>query len=190
MDDFLEQVVERRRRGASEALYYAAWLFLAVFAFVGLTNLTGMLYTGEDGGLGFNPVSLAMGAVFLGAAFLLWKATFRLRTEYDYSFTNGVIDVARVMNRKKRAYLTSVETKELRAAGEVGSAAYQKWAREDGVKLHKWYVNGGAKLYFFAFERKGGRHLMLLELNDEMAKLIFNRRYMPSSAWDGAYRGV
>ncbi|NLD60002.1 MAG: hypothetical protein GX647_10145 [Clostridiales bacterium] len=190
MDDFLEQVVARKRRGASEALYYAAWIFLAVFAFVGLTNLTGMLYTGEDGGVRFSAVSLALGAAFLGAAFLLWKATFTLRTEYDYSFTNGVIDVARVMNRKKRAFLTTVETKELRAAGEAGSAVYQKWAREDGVKLHKWYVNGDAKLYFFAFERKGARHLMLLELNEEMAKLIFSRRYMPASAWDGAYRGV
>ena len=190
MDDFLEQVVERRRRGASEALFYAAWFFLAVFAFFGLTNITGMLHTGEDGGLRFNVAAFALGAALLGAAFLLWKATFRLRTEYDYSFTNGVIDVARVMNRKKRTFLTTVETKELRAAGEAGSAAYQKWAREDGVKLHKWYLNGDAKLYFFAFEKKGARHLMLLELNGEMAKLIFSRRYMPSSAWDGAYRGV
>ena len=50
--------------------------------------------------------------------------------------------------------------------------------------------NKEAKKYFFFYDKKGGRHLAVLELNDEMAKAIFNRRYLSAEVWDGAYKSV
>ena len=154
MDIFLEQIVTRRRRALYELLFYACWVLLVLCALVGLSGLVNIVYTGADGGLGFRPLAAGMAVVFLSGAFLLWRAALRLRTEYDYSFTNGVVDVARVMNGKKRVYLTSFETKDLRAAGEEGSSAYRACARENGVQTHRWYLNKEAKKYFFFFEKK------------------------------------
>jgi hypothetical protein len=190
VDDFLEQVVTRRRRGASDALFYACWFSLSALALAGAVGLAGMLYATEDGSMAVNWLAVARGAVPLALAFLLWKVSDRLRIEYDYSFTNGVIDVARVMNRRRRAPLAALEMRDVRAAGEVGSAKYNSAARAPGTKIHKWYLNADAKLYFFAFERKGARHLMILELNSDMAALIFSRKYMPAGAWDGAYSDI
>lgn len=190
MDVFVEQTATRKNRALCEAGFYAAWVLLVAFALVGLSGLLNILYTNADGGLGFRPLALVTAVVFLGAAFLLWRASMRLRTEYDYSFTNGVIDVARVMNGRKRVYLTSFETGDLRAAGEEGSSAYQACARESGVQIHRWYLNRDAKKYFFCFEKKGARHLVILELNEEMAAAIFNRRYLTADVWDGAYKSI
>ncbi len=190
MDDFLEQIVVRKRRGAMDALYYLTWPLIILCAFFGLINLTGILYTGEGGALAIDWAGIVRAAAGLGAAFGLWKAGGRLRVEYDYSFTNGALDVAQVLNGRRRVPLTSVNMRDLRAAGEAAGPAYGSASRAAGVKLHKWYLNKGAKLFFFAFERKGARHLMLLELSEEMAQLIFSRRYMSPSIWDGAYRGL
>ena len=190
MDVFVEQVVTRKRRGMYEALFYVCWVLLVLCALAGLSGLMNILYTSADGGLGFRPLAIGMAVVFLGAAFLLWRAGMRLRTEYDYSFTNGVVDVARVLNGRKRVYLTSFDVKDLRAAGEESSSAFQSCARQSGAQLHRWYLNKEAKKYFFFYDKKGGRHLTVLELNDEMAKAIFDRRFLTAEVWDGAYKSV
>ena len=106
MDIFLEQIVTRQRRALYELLFYACWVLLVLCALVGLSGLVNIVYTGADGGLGFRPLAAGMAVVFLDGAFLLWRASMRLRTEYDYSFTNGVFDVARVMNVSQGAVRT------------------------------------------------------------------------------------
>ena len=190
MDVFVEQIVSRKRRGLYDILFYGCWALLVACGLVGLSGLMNILYTSADGGLGFRPLAIGMAVVFLGAAFLLWRASMRLRTEYDYSFTNGVLDVARVLNGRKRVYLTSFDVKDLRAAGEESSSAFQSCARQSGVQIHRWYLNKEAEKYFFFFEKKGAWHLVVLELNEEMEKTIFNRRYLSAEVWDGAYKSV
>lgn len=190
MDVFVEQVVWPARRGLREALFYAAWALLIALGLLGLMSLMNILYTDAGGAMGLNYVALIQAVVCLGVAFLLWRGARRLRTEYDYTFTNGVVDVARVLNGRKRVYLTSFETVSLFAAGEEGSNAYKACAREANVREHHWYLNKDAKKYFFFYEKKGERHLVVLELNEEMVEAIFNRRFMPAAAWDGAYKNI
>lgn len=190
MDVFVEQVVSRKRRGLYDALFYACWALLICCGLIGLSGLMNVIYTNADGSLGVRPLAIGMAVVFLGAAFLLWRASMRLRTEYDYSFTNGVLDVARVLNGRKRVYLTSFDVRDLRAVGEESSSAFQSCARQSGAQLHRWYLNKEAKKYFFFYDKKGGRHLTILELNDEMARAIFNRRFLTAEVWDGAYKSV
>ena len=183
MDRFLEESVSKHHRAAEEVLYYASWVVMIVSAILAFMYLNVMFYS-------FSISMLVMTLVFTGIAVYIFFFHDRLRTEYDYSFTNGVLDVARVLNGRKRVYLTSFDVRDLRAAGEESSSAFQSCARQSGAQLHRWYLNKEAKKYFFFYDKKGGRHLTILELNDEMARAIFNRRFLTAEVWDGAYKSV
>lgn len=190
MDDFLEQIVTRRRRALCGVGYYALWVAAVLCAVGGLWNLVNMVSFASQGGLRFDLMALILAIALLGAAFACWRATFYLRVEYDYTFTNGVLDVARVLNGKRRVNLASLEMRSLRAAGDEDSKAFHACARDGAVRTHRWYLNGENRRSFFLFEKNGVRHLALLELNDEMKRMIFSRRYMAADIWDGAYKSL
>ena len=50
-------------------------------------------------------------------------------------------------------------------------------------KKHNWFVNRDAKLYYFYFQRKGVKHAIVLELTDEMIRMIRSKNYLPRDAW-------
>ena len=184
MDDFLEIIAYRRRQGLYTLLYYVCWAFIILFALTAafsLANIIGM--NPETGGMLFSWQSLLMTLVFGGAAFLLWRASDNCRVEYDYTFTNGNLDVSRVLNNKRRKYLTALEIKDVIRCGPAKGPAFAKTLNEPGIKRHNWFVNREANLYFFYFQKKGLKHVIILELTDEMVDLIRSKRYMQLGVW-------
>ncbi len=184
MDDFLETIAVRRKQGAYTALYYLCWGLLIVFALIAafmLSNIVGM--NPETGGMVFSWQNLLLTVIFGGGAFLLWRGSDNLRVEYDYTFTNGNLDVSRVLNNKRRKYLTALEMKDVIRCGPCAGPAFQKTLNEPGVKKHNWFVNRDAKLYYFYFQRKGMKHVIILELSDEMVAMIRSKKYLPRGVW-------
>lgn len=184
MDDFLEIVAVRRRQGAFTLLYYLCWALLIAFALIAafmLANVVGM--NPETGGMVFSWVSLALTVLFGGAAFLLWRVSDNCRVEYDYTFTNGNLDVSRVLNNKRRKYLTALEMKDVIRCGPCAGPAFQKTLNEPGAKKHNWFVNRDARLYYFYFQRKGMKHVIVLELSDEMVAMIRSKNYLQRGVW-------
>ena len=184
MDDFLEIIAVRHRQGMYTLLYYLCWALLIGLALVAafmLSNVVGM--NPETGSMVFSWQNLLFTLVFGGAAFLLWRGSDNLRVEYDYTFTNGNLDVSRVLNNKRRKYLTALEMKDVIRCGPAAGPAFEKTLKEPGVKVHNWFVNRDAKLYFFYFQRKGVKHMIVLELTDEMVAMIRSRNYLPREAW-------
>ena len=137
----------------------------------------------ETGGILFVWQNLVMTLVFGGVAYLLWRVSDNCRVEYDYTFTNGCLDVSRVLNNKRRKYLTALEMKDVIRCGPATGPAFQKTLSEPGIKCHNWFVNRDAKLYYFYFQRKGVKHVIVLELTDEMVAMIRSKNYLPREAW-------
>ena len=187
MDDFLEQTAVNHKKGASALLYYVAFLFMVVFGLIGifsLMNVVGMNY--ETGGIAFQPLFLIPTVLGGGLAFLLFRAKDELRVEYDYSFTNGSLDISKVMNERRRRYLCAMECKEVISCGPASGPAFQKALKEPNAKVHNWFVNREAKLTFFYFQKKGVKHVIVLELNDDMIAVIRSKKYLPMGAWHDA----
>ena len=184
MDDFLEIIAVRRRQGAFTALYYLCWLLLIVFALLAAFSLAGIVgMNPETGGMMFSWQNLILTVVFGGLAFLLWRGSDNLRVEYDYTFTNGNLDVSRVLNNKRRKYLTALEMKDVIRCGPAAGPAFQKTLNEQGIKRHNWFVNRDAKLYYFYFQKKGVKHVIIVELNDEMVAMIRSKNYLQRGVW-------
>jgi len=184
MDDFLEQVAGRRHQALYTLLYFVMWFFIVVFGLFGVTLFMRTISQTPEGGIQFNFIPMVVGAALAGIAFLLWRRCDYCRVEYEYSFTNGNLDISQVLNNKRRRYLTALEMKEVIKGGPVQSPAFQKVLAEPGIKKHNWFVNRDAKLYFFYFEKHNVKHVAVCELTDEMVALIRSKNtYIQSGVW-------
>ena len=184
MDDFLETYAVRRKQGVYTLLYYACWLLIAVFAVTAAFALSGVIGTDPStGGMQFSWQNLLTALIFGGVAFLLWRGSDNFRVEYDYTFTNGNLDVSRVLNNKRRKYLTALDMKDVIRCGPAAGPAFAKTLNEPGIKRHNWFVNREANLYYFYFQRKGVKHVIVLELTQEMVDMIRSKNYPPREAW-------
>ena len=184
MDDFLEIIAVRRKQGFYTLLYYASWLLIIVFALTAAFSVSGIIgMNPETGGMVFVWQNLLLTVVFGGLAYLLWRGSDNCRVEYDYTFTNGNLDVSRVLNNKRRKYLTALDMKDVIRCGPATGPAFAKTLNEPGIKRHNWFVNREANLYYFYFKRKELKHLIVLELTDEMVAMIRSKNYLPREAW-------
>lgn len=173
MDRFLEEVVVKKQRGLNEAVYLlslAVMVFLAIFGFMMLQVLF----------VQFDVISLVLTVLCLGGAVLLFLFRDRLRTEYEYTFTNGTLDFAMVFNNQKRKSLGSLAVNRVEAFGPVSGNAFQRYVSMNGVKRNNWFLNRGAELYYFYIQKESTKRLIVFEPSEEMVSYI--KFYLPHGA--------
>ena len=183
MDNFREEVVVRHKPGMYNAIYYLSWLLIVLSGLIALTQLMTLTQAFAGGFSVGAIIQVVVMLLFGGAAFLLWRNKDELRTEYEYSFTNGDLDVAKVLNNSRRKYLTSLPLKNVEARGEVTHQSFQRYVTMKDVKKHNWFLNREAKLYYFYFTKTSVKHLLVLELSDEMVALVKSRGYLNFGVW-------
>lgn len=183
MDDFLEQVARRRNQGIFTLLFVLIWTMIIICGLMAFMNLISIVGMSPEGGIRFNFINLIIAVVFGGMTFLLWRRADYCRMEYDYTFTNGVLDVSQVLNNKRRRYLTALEMKEVIRCGPTQGPGFQKTLNEPGIKKHNWFLNRDANLYYFYFTKKGVKHLAVLELQEEMIAMIRSKKYLQPGVW-------
>ena len=106
----------------------------------------------------------------------------RIRTEYEYTFTNGQMDFAQVFNNKKRKNLGTMNIRNVEALGLVNTESFRRYLEMKDVKRSNWFINRDAQLFYFYFSKDNQKRLIIIEVSDEMHKLI--KRY----AAQGTYR--
>ena len=175
LDNFHEEVVQKRNRAASTLLYGLAWVGVVLFGLVALMGISSLM-NGQ-----FSVPSIVIMVISGGVAFLIWRYKDELRAEYDYTFTNGEFEAARVLGNARRRYLTSLSVKTVEAAGLVSHNSFQRYLSMKDVKKHNWFLNRDAELLFMFFSKKGVKHLIIVEPSDEMVVMI--KKYLPFSVW-------
>ncbi len=174
MDRFTEQVVVKKNRMANEILYYLA---LAVMVVCGLYALFLLQYIFMD----FSVPALIELVVSAGIAVVLFLFRDRLRAEYEYTFTNGDLDFAMVFNNQKRKNLGSLKVRNVEAFGKVNSETFKRYVSMPGIKTNNWFLNRGAELYYFYFQKESNKRLIIMEPNEEMVDFI--KQYLPRGAF-------
>ncbi|MCL2811044.1 MAG: hypothetical protein FWD25_04045 [Clostridia bacterium] len=178
MDNFLEQIVVPRKKGLQSMLYALCWFMIIFFGLIALILLQGTVMS-----LNFDPFGILALLITGGIAVLLFLRKDRLRVEYEYTFTNGEMDFARVYGNSKRKELGTMKVRNVQACGWVQHASFQRYITMPNIRKDNWFLNREASLFYFYFEREGKKRVIVIEPSEEMAKLI--RQYAAHHAFQG-----
>ena len=174
MDHFMEEVVVKRNRGMSSLLYVLANVVMVISAILGFMYLQVLFVQ-------FNVFGLIQTLAMLGIAVLLFLRRDRLKTEYEYTFTNGDLDFAQVFNNQKRKTLGTMRVKNVESFGPVDSNAFRKFINMPGMKRRNWFLNRDAKLYYFYYQKESAKNIIVFEPSDELVDMI--RKYLPHGVY-------
>ncbi len=176
MDQFLEEVVVKKNQGVQTLLLVAANVLMWVFALIGVFGLNLLIQSLSGlfagGGVGNIALPLILTLVFGGAAVLLFLKRDELKTEYEYTFTNGVLDFAKVFNNKKRKALGTMNLKNIEACGKVSSGSFNRYISMPQIKRTNWFLNREADLFYLYFTKDSQKRIIIIEPSEEMEKLI------------------
>lgn len=174
MDHFMEEVVIKQRRGLNEILYMLANVFMVIFALIGMMMVS-MLFSA------FDVTVLILVLIMLGGAALLFLRKDRLRTEFEYTFTNGELDFAQVFNNQKRKSLGTMRVKNVESFGPVDSNSFRKTINMPGLKRKNWFLNRDGKLYYFYYQKESNKTMIVFEPSEELVVMI--RKYLPRGSY-------
>lgn len=175
MDHFMEEVVVKRNKFFSEIAYVLANIMMVLFALLGVMMLNA-LFMG-----GFSVIALIETVVMVGLAVLIFLRRDRLRTEFEYTFTNGDLDFAQVYNNQKRKTLGTMRVKNVEAFGPVDSEHFRKLINMQGLTRRNWFLNREAKLYYFYYQKENAKNIIVFEPSDELVDMV--RKYLPRGVY-------
>ena len=167
MDNFKEEVVVRKQGRAVSAIgFVMCWILIVAFGLYGMIGLSGIF------SLDFQVANFVSFIVGGGVAFLLYRYKDNFRTEYEYTFTNGEMDVAKVLGNSRRKQLTTVRMREMEAGGWADTDAFDRYLSMKDVKRLDYFLNGKSRLYYLFFIRDGKKTLLLIEPSQEMVNMM------------------
>lgn len=174
MDHFMEEIVVKKQKALNEVMYYLSFVMMVVFGFIALFMFSVIFNN-------FDIPSLVILLSSAGVTAFLFFFRPRLRTDYEYTFTNGDMDFAMVYNNQKRKNLGTMKVRNVEAFGPVNGQGFARYSTMKDVKISNWFLNRGAELYFFYFAKEGKKRIIVIEPSEEMVDYI--KKYLPRDGY-------
>ena len=185
MDHFLEEVVTKRNTTVQTIMLVIANIAMVVFALIAViwlqNTITVITNPSEFGGITGILICVVITLLTGGSAVLLFLFRDRIKTEYEYTFTNGDLDFAMVFNNSKRKTLGTMKVKNVETFGPVDSDHFRRLINTPNMKQRKWFLNRDANLYFFYYQKENNKNIIVLEPSDEMVSYI--KKYLPRGVY-------
>lgn len=125
MDIFIEEMVERKRTGKDVVAVFGLMILSVIFVYVLLTIVFPLIPQ-------FGSILFVLAA---GEIYLAYRFSMSFNVEYEYSLVKNEIDIDKIVNRKKRKRMTTVNIKGLEAFGRCGeNPEYKRYVGNAGVK--------------------------------------------------------
>ena len=176
MDSFKEDVVTRRSRILPDILYVVCWVLIIMFG-VYASMLMQVVF------VQFSLMALLITLASAALAVLLFFQKDTLKLEYEYIFTNGTLDFAKVLRGARRKELGSMNVANVSACGHVAHQSFQKFLAQKDVEKKNWFLNRDGNLFYFYYVKDNKKHMIIIEPSEEMVELI--RRYVAVGAYQG-----
>lgn len=176
MDNFKEEIVSRRNSLLPNILYVLAWVMIVLFGLYALMMFQFVF-------LAFSLPTLLVFLVSAACAVLLFLYKDRLKVEYEYTFTNGTLDFAKVMRNSSRKELGSMNVQNVTACGHVAHDSFQRYLSMKDVDRKNWFLNRDGNLFYFYYVKNDAGHMIIIEPTEELVEMI--RRYLPAGVYQG-----
>lgn len=156
MDIFCEYIVKRKKT-LNDYLIISGIIFAALF----LTFLI-MLFYNYTFGFGLFFIFLA----WFGAVFLIRAKSI----EYEYIFTDHYLDIDKIMAKRRRKRVLSLDYKNAIICACIDDANYEnEYKNTNGItKTHNFIGTGDKDIYFADFPCDNGRIRILIQPSDKM----------------------
>ena len=162
-----EEIIVKRKKVLDMILYVVFLLSAIVFGLVGAVSLMQVVSPN-----GFNLVALGGLVVFGGGAALMWFGKDYLRVEYEYSFTNGIVDISQVLNNRRRKELITIKTREVELVAPIDDPRLYNIEKRQGIKKVKAVLNADSRIYFAVFRKNEQQYLVYFEPSEEFVRYM------------------
>lgn len=156
MDVFCEYIVKKQRNGKDIAIIIGAYFlaFVLTILFLGV----GAKY--------FNGIGLLIICAFWYGAVQIMKGRY---IEYEYALTNNELDIDKIVAKKRRKHILTVDFNNIELCSKVNSENMDL-GRE--VKLYDFMGESENDIYFVDYTNENGRIRVLFQPTDKMKESI------------------
>lgn len=153
MDVFIELLVKKKRTVQDIILVFVT-VFLGV-SLVGVIGFFGMFlpYMGAI-------IALIIAAIVYGTYIL----TTSINLEYEYIFTNGYVDIDKIINVRKRKRIATFDIREIELFSNAQNPEFEKYMQSKEIK----------KLYACRDKKEKDLHFTIFTMNSAKTMLLFN----------------
>lgn len=176
MDNFKEDVVSSRNRLLPNILYVVSWVMIVLFGLYAMLLLQVVFFD-------FSVATLIMTAASAALAVFLFIYKDNLKLEYEYTFTNGTLDLAKVLRSARRKELGSMNVANVSACGHVAHDSFRRFLAQKDVEKKNWFLNRDGNLFYFYYVKENKKHMIIIEPSEEMVDMI--RNYVPAGVYQG-----
>ena len=129
-------------------------------------------------GLTFTKYAYLIVLVCVLVLFLAWKFISRFYIEFEYSLTNGILDIDKIVNKKKRKRLLTTECKTIESYGKYDAQAH----RNRNYRTRIFAANPDSKNLFciICSQENKGTTLVVLEPDKRMREALTS--FLPRQA--------
>ena len=170
MDHFKEEIIVRKKRGLFNLMLtlitlgmVAAGLFAAIY----LMQIYATMFTPD-----FSIMSILYCVIFGAIVVGLFYVRVNCRVEFEYAFTNGELDVDKIVNGTKRSHLHSIDIRKIEKLAPVEDESYAIYDADDKMKRTYAVINRYTQTYFLVWGEGEEKQMLLMEPSQEMVRMM------------------
>ena len=167
MENIYEQFVYPKNDGRAQIKFISTAILAVLLFIVALASMVLAFQQSMWALLGSMVVSGA-------AAIFLWRKKDEAYLEYEYSYVLGDLEVAKIINNKRRKILCKFPCRDIEAFGKISSSAYQRYFANPNVKkVYATFMKETEnEVYYMYYVGKKAKYLIHFEPDAEMLAFI------------------
>lgn len=166
-DIFVEQLVKRKKSGAD----YVRVIFSIVAALV-------LVFIMVVGNIAIPFFGFFVFIICAGLIYLLYIFVTRINLEYEYAFTNGDLDVDKIINVRSRKRLADINAREIEYMAKISDPAFRQYDQNAEIKkIYACEDKRDPDTFFVIYLDDSDKKMLFFNPNEKIQEGF--RRYNP-----------